>query len=185
MGEASGRKEIAARLRREIGDKAAAAVGELREFLDQTNKNHRALASGLAQADLRIDKALAAPADLRRRVDELAEQLEAMRLRVDSLTSATAGELAFYNALDLRVRTLEGWQSARTLHQSSIAYARLIDVEMSVFDERQALIDGRGWSLPWRRRRRLVELSRYLETLTALRTALGIALPTQRAEAGQ
>lgn len=107
MGNASARKEIAADLRRKIGDNAAAAVGELRELLEQTNKNARALAVGLAQAEKRIDTAAAAPAALRLRVDELAEQLEALGLRLQSMPAMNDAIANAQTSADVAARHAE------------------------------------------------------------------------------
>jgi chromosome segregation ATPase len=141
MGEASARKDIAARLRREIGDRAAAAVGELRELLEQTNKNHRALAHGLAQGEKRIDTALV-------RTGELADQVEAVRLR----TRAVEGTSAKVDDLLNRVEMLEG---ART--ETRDALKKLHD---ECVDEVTALPRWR-----WMRRRAGIEKLIFLAML--------------------
>lgn len=173
MGEAAARKEIAARLRREIGDKAAAAVGELREFLDQTNKNHRALASGLAQAELRIDKSLT-------RGSELADQVDAVRLRLGEVTAAaTAGADRTYNGLNGRLEVLENAHAERSVSRDSLFFAALLQAETRLFDEKVALGHGPFAWLPWRRRR-VQDLANLQQLVAGLYLALGIAYPSQR-----
>lgn len=137
MGHASARKEIAADLRRKIGDNAAAAVGELRESLDQTNKNARALAQGLAQVEKRIDAAAAAPAKLREDIAAHAEQLEAIGLRLRDMASrayardAVAelkalifdGPVCFYAGINGRLEAIENGR-ARLPHGLALLHAR-------------------------------------------------------------
>lgn len=100
MGAEARRKELAGDLRRKIGGEAAAAVGELRELLEQTNKNMRAIAAGLAQCEKRIDLAVAAPAKLRDHVGEIEDHLSALRLRLRN-------ELDLRDSLHQRVTALE------------------------------------------------------------------------------
>lgn len=202
MGSEARRKELAGDLRRKIGGEAAAAVGELRELLEQTNKNMRAIAAGLAQCEKRLDLAAAAPAAIRQTVGEalgvLTEQVGALRLRVDSelvgarvsLREGANVEGALEKELDdlrgslhRRVADLERWQSERHVMRNSIFVAHLVDAEARMFDERSALLYGRwAWLRP-RRTQRVADLGRMLDVFVGVRLALGIALPTDRRRA--
>lgn len=88
MGTEARRKEIAGDLRRKIGGEAAAAVGELRELVERTQRDMRALAVGMAALEKRVDAAAAAPAAIRRDLLDVDEQLEALRLRLEAEPTA-------------------------------------------------------------------------------------------------
>lgn len=131
MGAEARRKEIAGDLRRKIGGEAAAAVGELRELVEQANKNMRAIAAGLAQCERRIDLAAAAPAAIRREVLLIAD--DARRLAADATDQAEAlrlrvfeGPTSLYAGLNGRLEALEDAR-AETKRQLTTLHHGLVD----------------------------------------------------------
>lgn len=135
-------------IRKKIGAAAADAVNLMRHEVDQLHKDHRALALSMQGFEKDVAAAKAAPAELRGRVFDLDDRLEALTLRHDSLR-----DLATRLRLVERIDALEAEQARRVVLPQSGLHRALSAVHGVALAEWAALSAGWWAWLPWRRRR--------------------------------
>jgi chromosome segregation ATPase len=104
MGIAASSKEERRNLRREIGDKAAAAVTELRGVVDQALMQHKVLAKQMFAFETGAAAHAEAMAHLRKQLAEHGEVLENLKTRIAAVQTQINDERTFRISLSQQQR---------------------------------------------------------------------------------
>jgi chromosome segregation ATPase len=104
MGIAASSKEERRNLRREIGDKAAAAVTELRGVVDQALMQHKVLAKQMFAFETGSAAHAEAMAHLRKQLAEHGEVLENLKTRIAAVQTQINDERTFRISLSQQQR---------------------------------------------------------------------------------